>query len=125
MAAAEHLLGGATVTAYTVRVALRIDGDADEVDAFTTALADVLLPADDGGDVGGSLATGAFDVWVSTEAASEAEAAVSGTAAVRAAARTAAVRGWPGSEAWPEWLRQTDVEVRATGYRRPSAFSAR
>ena len=96
------------MTTYNVRVALRIAGEAGDVDAFTDRLMEALAARNDGADLGGSLASGTFDVWVTEEATSPTEAVVHGAATVRAAAH--AVRGTQG-DSWPDGLRETAVEA--------------
>lgn len=96
------------MTTYNVRVVLRIAGDADEVDAFTDRLMEALAVRNDGADLGGSLASGAFDVWVTEEASSPTEAVARGAATVRTVAHE--VRGTSG-DAWPDGLREIGVEA--------------
>ena len=103
------------MTRYSVRIALHIacDGEAT-LDAFTDRFMDELVAINEGADMGGSLTTGLFDVWVTEDAESPTEAVVRGAGTVRAAAHAAggATHEWPDANVWPAWLREKAVEAR-------------
>ncbi|HEU0132443.1 MAG TPA: hypothetical protein VFQ85_15775 [Mycobacteriales bacterium] len=106
------------MTTYSVRIALHIVcDDPAETDSFTDALMDELVKINQGADLGGSLTTGTFDVWVTEEAASPTEAVVLASGTVRAAAHAAGgdTRDWPDAAVWPEWLQEKAVEARELG----------
>lgn len=103
------------MTAYSVRIALHIAcRDEAELDAFTDAFMDELVKINGGADMGGSLASGSFDVWVTEEAESPSQAVVRGAGTVRAAAHAAGghTHDWPDANVWPAWLREEAVEAR-------------
>jgi hypothetical protein len=112
------MLEGGQVTTYTVRIALQIvSGGVAELDSFTDDLMDELVKINEGADIGGSLASGLFDVWVTQEADSPTQAVVLGAGTVRAAAHAAggATHDWPDAAVWPEWLRERAVEAKELG----------
>lgn len=106
------------MTTYSVRIALHIDCASEaELDSFTDAVMDELGKINEGADLGGSLATGMFDVWVIEEASSPSEAVVLGAGTVRTAAHAAGghTHDWPDANVWPEWLQEKAVEARELG----------
>jgi len=102
------------VSRYSVRLALYImSSRSEDMDSFTDHMMEHLVELNDDADMGGSLSTGLFDVWVTVEAGSATEAALAGTTIIRTAAHAAGgyTQDWPQANEWPAWLRERAIEA--------------
>lgn len=100
------------MTTYRVRLSVLITPP-DDLDDFTDELMGELLKICTDGDLGGSLTSGEFDIWVTVEAATLEDGVLRGTSDIRAAAHAAGARthDWPTPEEWPSWLQTQAVEA--------------
>lgn len=112
------------VTTYRVRVGLRIipDHAEDDLDAFTDDMMAQLECLDADADLGGSVASGAFQAWVTVEAATPLEAVMNGSVTIRTAAHAAGGRTdvWPQPEDWPDWIQTVSIEAEPFDVPEPS-----
>ena len=113
LARALHLLGGGHVTTYRVRIGLQITAtdENDDMDADTTRLMDELVALNEDADLGGSLVTGIFDVWVTVPAETPLQALQLGAVLVKTAAHAAGgnTSGLELPEDWPKWLHEVSL----------------
>lgn len=100
---------------YNVRldVAIVPVDEPTDVERFTDALRHELQLLSTDVQMGGTLATGLFSVWVSVDAETPIEAVLSGTSSIRAAGHAAGANtsSWPSAEEWPEWVHTRGVEA--------------
>ncbi len=108
-----HLLGGGQVTMYRVRIGLQITAtdESDDMDVETTRLMDELVALNDEADLGGSLTSGAFEVWVTVPADSPLQALQLGAVIVKTAAHAAGgnTSKLELPQDWPAWLHEVSL----------------
>jgi hypothetical protein len=96
-----------------VRVGLEItlEYPAADIDAFTDRLMDELLELNDAADVGGSVKTGLFDVWVTVSAASPLESLQLGVLTIKTAVHAAGggTRSLRVPRDWPDWIHEVSL----------------
>jgi hypothetical protein len=100
------------VETYRVRVGLIVTREShDDLDQFTDVMMAELIELDPDADIGGSVTTGEFVVWVTVRAKTPWEAVLQGIGTVRAAAHAAggSTRHWPSAEDWPAWIHAVSV----------------
>jgi hypothetical protein len=103
------------VSRYKVRldVAIVPVDEPTDVARFTDALRAELRSLCEDVEMGGTLATGLFSVWVTVDAQTPIDAVLSGTSAIRAAGHAvgANTASWPSADEWPEWVHTRGVEA--------------
>lgn len=115
MARALHLLEGVGVTAYRVHVRLLVtpEDETDDIDQFTDDMMGHLQELDADADMGGSVESGLFDVWVTVDADEPFEAVLKGGTTIRTAGRAVGgvTKDWPPPTEWPQWIRAVSLNA--------------
>jgi len=101
------------MSAYRVRLRVRIVPPDDGLDQFTDQLMEELAKINEEPDLGGSLASGVFDIWVTVKSSDPVDAVQQGTNVIRTAghAAGASTHGWPRLDEWPTWMERQAVEA--------------
>ncbi len=101
------------MTDYRVRVGITISPEsmADDLDVFSDKLIDELIAINPEADLGGSAATGEFDVWVTVHADAPLDALRLGMIDITTAAHAAggATSGLQVPTEWPEWIHEVSL----------------
>ncbi len=101
------------MTLYHVRVGLLIvpDDETDDIDVFTDKLMDELIALNEEADLGGSVASGHFDVSVLVEASAPLDALQLGTVIIKTAAHAAGghTQGLSVPQDWPGWIHEDSL----------------
>ncbi len=103
------------MTTYRVRLGLIVkpEDETDDIDKFTDDMMQELHTLDPEADMGGSVESGAFVVWVTVDATTPFEAVVTGGSTIRTAAHAAGgiTRDWPEPHEWPNWIQAVSLNA--------------
>lgn len=107
------------MTPYRVSLGLHVTATAesDDIDAFTDRLMEELVALNEDADLGGSITTGHFTVWVTVDADAPLDALQKGAVVVKTAAHAAGgeTEALDVPAEWPAWIHEVSLAAEPVG----------